>query len=302
MDRLTLGPLLYNWSPDKARDFYFRAADEMDVDRVYLGEVVCSKRQPFHEGYWPDVVDRLERAGKQVVFSTLALVTSDREIRGLRDLCADSAERLIEVNDLTLLADWSGAPFVVGPYVNIYNESTLKVFEEMGAIGVCLPFELPRTTLAHLASAASSQLEVQIFGRLPLAISARCYHARAFRLQKDSCRFVCDRHPDGMVVDTLDQQPFLTVNGTQTQSMTCVNLAREIAELQTMGIRQFRLSPQNVDMVEVARIYRAVQNQDMGGEEAVLQLERILPQFDFSNGYFHGVEGRRLYDAVGEAS
>lgn len=302
MDRLNLGPLLYNWSPDKARDFYFRAADEMDVDRVYLGEVVCSKRQPFHEGYWPDVVDRLEGSGKQVVFSTLALVMSDREIKGLRDLCADSADRLIEVNDLTLLSSWSDSPFLVGPYINVYNESTLRVFEEMGAVGVCLPFELPRKTLAHLACAARSQLEVQVFGRLPLAISARCYHARAFRLQKDSCRFVCDQHADGMVVDTLDQQQFLTVNGTQTQSMTCVNLAREISDLQDMGIRQFRLSPQNTDMVEVARIFRAVQNQAVEGREALCLLEEILPQFEFSNGYFHGVEGRRLFDAASEAS
>jgi collagenase-like PrtC family protease len=30
-------------------------------------------------------------------------------------------------------------------------------------------------------------VEVQIFGRLPLALSARCYHARAHGRTKDSC-------------------------------------------------------------------------------------------------------------------
>ncbi|MDC7684437.1 U32 family peptidase [Asticcacaulis sp. BYS171W] len=297
IDRLTLGPLLYNWSPEKARDFYFGVADEMDVDRVYLGEVVCSKRQPFHETYWPEVVERLERAGKQVVFSTLALVTTEREIKGLRELCADSEDRLVEINDLTLLSRWTGKPFLVGPYVNIYNESALAVFEDMGAVGATLPFELPQKTLVSLASSAQCALEVQVFGRLPLAISARCYHARAFRLQKDSCRFVCDQHPDGMVVDTLDEQQFLTVNGTQTQSMTCVNLIRETAALKALGIRQLRLSPQNVDMIEVARVFRAVQRGTLAGDEAFAHLEGLMPQFQFSNGYFHGVEGRRLFEA-----
>jgi collagenase-like PrtC family protease len=47
--RLTLGPLLFNWPAERWRDFYARIADEAPVDRVVLGEVVCSKRQPFHE-------------------------------------------------------------------------------------------------------------------------------------------------------------------------------------------------------------------------------------------------------------
>ena len=45
--KLTLGPALFNWSPEKWRDFYFQIADEAPVDVVYVGEVVCSKRSPF---------------------------------------------------------------------------------------------------------------------------------------------------------------------------------------------------------------------------------------------------------------
>ena len=41
--QLTLGPVLYNWQPERWRDFYFRIADEAPVDRVAVGEVVCSK-------------------------------------------------------------------------------------------------------------------------------------------------------------------------------------------------------------------------------------------------------------------
>ncbi len=47
--QLTLGPLLYHWDAEKRRDFYFKIADEAPVDCVYLGEVICSKREPYFE-------------------------------------------------------------------------------------------------------------------------------------------------------------------------------------------------------------------------------------------------------------
>ena len=34
---VTLGPVLYNWQPEKWRDFYFHIADETPVTTVYLG-------------------------------------------------------------------------------------------------------------------------------------------------------------------------------------------------------------------------------------------------------------------------
>nr|MDA8251874.1 U32 family peptidase [Rhodospirillales bacterium] len=71
---LTLGPLLFHWPRARRRDFYFRIADEAPVDCVHLGEVVCSKREPFAAPDIPEIAGRLQAAGKQVVLSTLALV------------------------------------------------------------------------------------------------------------------------------------------------------------------------------------------------------------------------------------
>ena len=71
---LSLGPVLFNWDAEDKRDFYFRIADEAPIDTVYLGEVVCSKRTPFFDPYVPEVAERLRRGGKQVVYSTLALI------------------------------------------------------------------------------------------------------------------------------------------------------------------------------------------------------------------------------------
>ncbi len=50
----------------------------------------------------------------------------------------------------------------------------------------------------------------------------------------------------------------LTINGTQTLSNGYLVLLRELAALRAMGVTHFRLSPQHVDMVAVARTYRAV--------------------------------------------
>src|SRR6218665_2661721 len=87
---LSLGPIYYLWDGPKWRDFYFRIADEADVDHVTLGETVCSKRQHFSEPHIADVIERLETAGKQVTLSTLAMVTLERESRHVRDLIRDS--------------------------------------------------------------------------------------------------------------------------------------------------------------------------------------------------------------------
>ena len=39
--KLTLGPVLFNWTPEAWRDFYLRIADEAPVDTVCIGDKVC---------------------------------------------------------------------------------------------------------------------------------------------------------------------------------------------------------------------------------------------------------------------
>ena len=123
--KLTLGPVLFNWPAERWRDFYFSIADEAAVDGVYIGEVVCSKRAPFFAPVLEEVVARLNAADKQIVFSTLALITNAREVNATRDLCSDDT-LLIEANDPSVLGYLSGRPHIVGPYVNVYNEDTLN--------------------------------------------------------------------------------------------------------------------------------------------------------------------------------
>lgn len=294
--RLTLGPVLFNWPVEKWRDFYFRIADEADVDCVTLGEVVCSKRLPFFEPVIADVIERLQGAGKEVVLSTLALIMSRREMDMVRDIAAID-DLLVEANDVSTAALLAGKPHAIGPFVNIYNEGTLAFFAKKGAARVCLPVELPARTLAALAENDGPELEVLAFGRLPLAVSARCYHARAHGLSKDNCQFVCAEDPDGMDLYTLDGEAFLAVNGTQTLSYTCNNLIEELGEMQKMGIGGFRLSPHDIDMVGVARTFRHVLDRNLSPAEALDSLEYLAGGLVFANGYYHDAEGGRMVAA-----
>ncbi len=292
--KLTLGPLLFDWPPEEKRDFYLRVAEEAPVDVVYLGEVVCSMRWPFFAPCLPELVERLRGAGKEVVLSTLALIMSERELETVREIAGDEA-CLVEANDISTVASLAGRPHVVGPFVNVYNEGTLGYLIANGASRVALTCELTRSALGALAGVAGdAELEVQVFGRVPLAISARCYHARAHRLPKSACRYVCAEDRDGLALETLDGRGFLAVNGTQTLSHTVVNLAGEIGELRGLGIDCYRLWPHDVDMVGVARIFRDVLDGREDGPGARARLGELVDLAPFSNGFFHGREGAAL--------
>jgi collagenase-like PrtC family protease len=98
-----------------------------------------------------------------------------------------------------------------GQYFNTYNEEALSHLAGNGATHVCLPAELPSSSLSALSKTASDTgvgLEVQVYGRVGLALSARCYHARAHGRVKDNCQFVCEEDPDGMLLKTLEGQDF----------------------------------------------------------------------------------------------
>ena len=288
--KLTLGPLLFNWAPEQKRDFYYKIADEAPVDIVYLGEIVCAKRLPVFLSYLDSIITRLQNSGKEVVLSTLALSMTEQDLQIIKDLTKKTV-LMVEANDLSCTSLLEHKPHCVGPFVNIYNEDALSFLAKKNAIRVTLPYELPSTSINELASQKIVDLEVQVFGRTPLAISARCNHARAYDLHKSNCELICQQDPDGMTIKTLDNTPFLALNGLQTLSYTYTNLLNELSELQEMGVEYFRLSPHNTDMVGIAQLFRDVLDQRLDTNEANAKLQKLLPNATFSNGFYHGKEG-----------
>jgi len=301
--KLTLGPIAYHWSADKRRDFYARIADEAPVDEVYLGEVICSKRAPFHEADLPATIERLERAGKTVILSTLAEVMLKRERKATADIAAMDAPE-IEVNNAAGLYARGDRPHRVGSFMNAYNEATIAWMAGKGATHISLPTELPAEAIALAAQAARELglgVEVQVFGRASLAVSARCYHARAHGRTKDNCQFICEEDPDGMPLRTRDDAPILRVNGIQTQSESYIDLLPELARLEADGVTHMRLMPQDVDMVGVARLFRSVLDGNLAVAEADGRLRDLCAGRNFSNGFYYGQAGYRRIAAAAPA-
>lgn len=291
---VTLGPVLFYWKPEKWRDFYFRIADEAPVDTVYLGEAICAKRAPLLEPYYDVVAKRLMAAGKTVVFSTLAEVIQKADRKVAESVSA--TEGLVEANDTSALFRLRGRTHHVGPFMNVYNELTVGVLAEYGARNFCLPAEMPASAIEALCAATKElgvTIEVQAFGRMPLALSARCYHARAYGRTKSSCRYACEDDPDGMVLRTLEDEPFLAINGIQTLSYECLSLINEVEALSAMGVSRFRLSPQSCDMVKVASIFRTLLDRQIPDDEAAVMLDEVTLPMPFANGYYHGEPGYR---------
>ena len=290
---VSLGPVLFNWQPEKWRDFYFRIADEAPVSTVYLGETICSKRAPLSEPYFDAVVKRLTSGKKTVVYSTLSEVVNKVDRRLVEQICS-TEDFLVEVNDGSALFNLQGRSHHIGPLMNVYNERTAAFLGRNGAKNICLPVEMPAVAVAALCQsvlALDTTIEVQVFGRQSLALSARCYHARAHGRTKDTCRFVCENDPDGLELSTLNNRPFLVINGVQTLSYEYLNLIAEIPVLRAMGVSRFRLSPHALDMVEVASIFRDTIDERIDTSEAAARLEAIRPAAPFTNGFYHGKPG-----------
>ena len=288
--RLTLGPLLFHWAPQKRRDFYFRIADEAPIDVVYLGEVVCSKRESTFEPFREEVIAKLRAAGKDLVVSTLALVTTRREVAAIGEHIASGLT--IEANDVACVQLLGGTPFVVGPYINVFNESARDFLIDRGAVRIVLPVEISATSIRTVAATTGrADIEVQVFGRQPLSVAMRCYHARAHNLTKDHCQLVCGLDPDGLTAETIDGVDILTINGTQTLTHGHGVALAELDALRDAGVTHFRLSPHNLDMVRVAGLYRDVLDGRQDATEALEALRSTTGNVPYVNGFLHGREG-----------
>ncbi|VEB45415.1 putative protease [Chromobacterium violaceum] len=224
--KLSLGPVLFFWSRDDILRFYAEAAD-WPLDTLYLGEVVCGRRQQLRGQDWISLAADLGATGREVVLSCQALIESESDLKRLRKM-VDNGQVAIEANDLgaVRLASEKKLPFVAGTHLNIYNADTLALMRRLGAYRWLPPVEMGRDTLAALLAAARSQqleidTEVFAWGRLPLALSSRCFTARHYNLNKDDCQFRCLEHPDGLRLDTREGQHFLAINGIQTMSDGC---------------------------------------------------------------------------------
>ena len=281
----------YYWPRETLLDFY-RDIAATPVDIVCLGETVCAKRRALGYADWLELAASLQAAGKEVVLSTLTLLEAASELGGLRRLCGQR-DFTVEANDLSAVHLLSGkAGFVTGPSVNIYNSRTLALLAGLGLQRWVLPVELSRDMLADMQAErpAGVSTEVFVFGRLPLAWSARCFTARAHNLPKDDCRFRCLDYPDGLLLSTREEQPFLVLNGIQTQSARTLNLIGELDDLAALGVDVLRISPQSRHTEAIIRAFHACLHDRAAIPASITALDGFMP-VGSCNGYWHGDAG-----------
>ena len=283
--QISLGPLLYYWPRQTTLDFYEQVG-RSPVDIVYLGETVCSRRHELRAADWLALAGDLRAAGKAVILSSPTLVETSTEVAQIKRL-ANQAEFMIEVGEVGAIRSLAGRPFVAGPHLNAYHGATLAWLAGQGAKRFVAPLELSQADLRTLLTErpAGLQAEVMVWGRMPLAFSARCFTARHFHLRKDECGFRCIDYPDGLALRTQEAGDFLAINGIQTQSAQCLDLLEQAGELYGMGVEVLRVSPQSRGSLDaVAALHQWRQGRAALPIPLPVGMRRC-------NGYWHGKAG-----------
>ena len=163
-----------------------------------------------------------------------------------------------------------------------------------GATRVCLPPELPLSSVTALAKAGAEcgvAVEVWGHGRIPLAISGRCYHARLHGRTKDNCQFACEDDPDGLEVRTLEGKPFLAMNGVQTLSDSYACADYQIEALAAAGVSALRLSPQSHGFSRLCQLYHERLDGALPAGAIAAGTRETSPGARLSDGFLTGPSG-----------
>ena len=115
-----------------------------------------------------------------------------------------------------------------------------------------------RPQIAELRAGLGCDIEVELFahGRLPLAYSARCFTARHYNLQKDSCAFRCLEFADGIPLKTRGARPSHPQRGSRP-SRPVTPLLADLPAVVADGLDLLRISPQGEHTGEIIRLFPA---------------------------------------------
>ncbi|MCL1067677.1 U32 family peptidase [Shewanella olleyana] len=290
--KISLAPVSYCWDKANMEHFYQQAA-KSQVDTIYLGETVCSRRRLLKFNDYLELAAMLKAHGKQVVLSTMALIEAQSELTELKKY-VDNGEFSIEANDMAgvQVAKQANLPFICGPTINNYNRTSLDLLHSMGMRRFVMPYELSKAWLNQVINHPNKpnfEVEVMGHGFIPLAHSARCFTAKHFGLNKDNCETICQQHPKGILAQTQEQQDLLRLNGIQTQSAANIDLTQELMVMLQMGVDYFRVSPSSIDCLDV--VNSLASKLAVSTDDALMQSSLSSANSQACNGYWFGEAG-----------
>lgn len=292
--KITLGPIPFLWEKERILSFY-KEISATSVSTVYLGEVICSKRYVLGIDTIEAIARMLHDAGKEVVVSTLGLITHRDELNFIESLC--SLPLSIEVNNIGVLNLCPDKSRVIGgPHLAIYNVPTAKFLTGLGIRRIVFMPELRQQAIESISlSVPSVEKEIIVFGNLPVAFSWRCYTARALNLSKTNCAIACKKYPSGMPLETMEGMPLFNINGTQLMSEQKVCMIAQMEVLRGFGIGYLRIIPQEHHTFDIVEIFNRVLTGDLSVPAALEALKRLAPA-GVSNGWFYGRAGWEYVD------
>ncbi len=295
---MTLGPVLFDWKREDLLKFYDQVKD-MEIDTVYLGEVVCSRRRGLTIDDLKSVAHQLTQSNKKVYLSSLAVVSSEAELSHIREL--SKLGQVIEANDASAIAiaGVAGTETSAGPHITCYNTGDIEFLRHLGIERITFPVELPSESIRYNIENSKISSEVFAHGKIPLAFSWRCYTSRAFGLTASNCEFDCRKFPDGMEISSLEGEPLFTINGKSILSTDTYTLVESIDELKAMNVTAIRISPQPKDTAKVVKIFRDRIENRIDNEQALAGLKNITTG-GFSNGWFKGGAGKDYLEEIEE--
>ena len=285
---LTLGPIYYNWKKDEIFKFY-EDVGCWPVNRVYLGEVVCSMKRELSSADLHEIGKKLIQSGKEVVISGLALISNESDLDSLRAVF--DLPFPIEANDMSVFNMNGDREVIAGPHIATYNSPSIEFLKEnLGIKRVVFPVELSKDAIRHILSGSSIEGEVIAYGKVPLAFSWRCYTLRHFNLSKADCKNNCKAYPEGLPVSTVDNQSIYTINGTQVLSGPIYSLLEYVDELKEIGVKALRVSPEYRITGDVIKIFSDRIKGKVSIDAAADELQKISKS-TLCNGWYQGKEG-----------
>ena len=284
--KISVGSAPSHWGKNRIESFY-RELARCPVDYVYLGETVCPLRSCFSPDFLYRLCDELTQAGKKVYISSLALVRSEKQYRAFSDLV--QRVQHIEINSPAFLGLARRYHAVTGMFLNVYNSITANILAKHKVERIMLPCELNFQSIASIAKRCTAATELIVHGHIPIGISSTCQTTRSLGHNGDGCEKVCQRYPEGMVLNAGDR-PMFRVDGPQTLSASTYCLVEYLGQLAQAGVDTVRILPQWNHTDRIVRIYRNVLEHRRHCTEAAEELKE-LSSGELCNGWFLGKAG-----------